>query len=33
MRFGAEGRGPSIYVTNYVTDPEGKVVELKGPAG
>lgn len=27
-RFGAEGRGPSI----YVTDPEGNVVELKGPA-
>ncbi|MCW5609276.1 MAG: VOC family protein [Rubrivivax sp.] len=29
MRFGAEGEGPSI----YVTDPEGNVVELKGPAG
>lgn len=28
QRFGAEGRGPSI----YVTDPEGNVVELKGPA-
>lgn len=28
MRFGAEGRGPSI----YVTDPEGNVVELKGPS-
>jgi catechol 2,3-dioxygenase-like lactoylglutathione lyase family enzyme len=28
-RFGAEGKGPSI----YVTDPEGNVVELKGPAG
>ncbi len=27
MRFGAEGRGPSV----YVTDPEGNVVELKGP--
>lgn len=27
MRYGAEGRGPSI----YVTDPEGNVVELKGP--
>lgn len=27
MRFGAEGEGPSI----YVTDPEGNVVELKGP--
>jgi catechol 2,3-dioxygenase-like lactoylglutathione lyase family enzyme len=26
-RIGAEGRGPSI----YVTDPEGNVVELKGP--
>jgi catechol 2,3-dioxygenase-like lactoylglutathione lyase family enzyme len=28
-RFGAEGEGPSI----YVTDPEGNVVELKGPVG
>jgi glyoxylase I family protein len=27
MRYGAEGNGPSI----YVTDPEGNVVELKGP--
>ncbi|MDF3839353.1 VOC family protein [Cupriavidus basilensis] len=27
MRFGAEGRGPSI----YVHDPDGNVVELKGP--
>ena len=27
QRFGAEGQGPSI----YVTDPEGNVVELKGP--
>jgi glyoxylase I family protein len=27
-RFGAEGEGPSI----YLTDPEGNVVELKGPA-
>ena len=27
-RFGAEGEGPSI----YVDDPEGNVVELKGPA-
>jgi catechol 2,3-dioxygenase-like lactoylglutathione lyase family enzyme len=27
QRFGAEGEGPSI----YVTDPEGNVVELKGP--
>jgi catechol 2,3-dioxygenase-like lactoylglutathione lyase family enzyme len=26
-RFGAEGDGPSI----YVTDPEGNTVELKGP--
>jgi len=26
-RIGAEGKGPSI----YVTDPEGNVVELKGP--
>jgi hypothetical protein len=25
-RYGAEGEGPSI----YVTDPEGNVVELKG---
>ncbi len=28
MRYGAEGRGPSM----YLTDPEGNVVELKGPA-
>jgi catechol 2,3-dioxygenase-like lactoylglutathione lyase family enzyme len=28
-RYGAEGDGPSI----YVTDPEGNVVELKGPPG
>lgn len=28
QRYGAEGTGPSI----YVTDPEGNVVELKGPA-
>ena len=27
VRYGAEGQGPSI----YVTDPEGNVVELKGP--
>lgn len=27
QRFGAEGQGPSI----YLTDPEGNVVELKGP--
>lgn len=26
-RYGAEGRGPSL----YVSDPEGNVVELKGP--
>lgn len=26
-RFGAEGRGPSL----YVSDPDGNVVELKGP--
>jgi catechol 2,3-dioxygenase-like lactoylglutathione lyase family enzyme len=26
-RFGAEGTGPSL----YITDPEGNVVELKGP--
>jgi hypothetical protein len=26
-RNGAEGEGPSI----YITDPEGNVVELKGP--
>jgi catechol 2,3-dioxygenase-like lactoylglutathione lyase family enzyme len=29
LRFGAEGQGPSL----YVTDPEGNVVELKGPPG
>lgn len=28
LRYGAEGEGPSI----YITDPEGNVVELKGPA-
>ena len=28
-RYGAEGQGPSI----YVSDPEGNVVELKGPPG
>ena len=27
QRYGAQGSGPSI----YVTDPEGNVVELKGP--
>ena len=29
IRVGAEGSGPSI----YVNDPEGNVVELKGPPG
>ena len=29
QRYGAKGEGPSI----YVTDPEGNVVELKGPPG
>lgn len=29
MRYGAEGNGPSI----YIEDPEGNVVELKGPPG
>ncbi len=28
-RYGAQGHGPSI----YVSDPEGNVVELKGPPG
>lgn len=28
-RYGAEGEGPSI----YLNDPEGNVVELKGPPG
>lgn len=27
-RYGAEGMGPSL----YLTDPEGNIVELKGPA-
>jgi catechol 2,3-dioxygenase-like lactoylglutathione lyase family enzyme len=27
LRFGAEGQGPSL----YLTDPEGNMVELKGP--
>ncbi len=27
-RFGAEGEGPSV----YISDPEGNVIELKGPA-
>jgi glyoxylase I family protein len=29
LRYGAEGDGPSI----YLSDPEGNVVELKGPPG
>ncbi|MDP6692196.1 MAG: VOC family protein [Alphaproteobacteria bacterium] len=29
QRFGAEGEGPSL----YVSDPDGNVVELKGAAG
>ena len=29
QRYGAEGTGPSI----YLRDPEGNVVELKGPPG
>lgn len=28
QRYGAEGEGPSI----YISDPEGNIVELKGPA-
>ena len=28
MRYGAEGDGPSI----YIRDPDGNIVELKGPA-
>jgi glyoxylase I family protein len=28
-RFGAEGDGPSV----YIEDPEGNVIELKGPPG
>jgi hypothetical protein len=27
QRFGAEGQGPSL----YLSDPEGNTVELKGP--
>lgn len=27
LRFGADGRGPSV----YIEDPEGNVIELKGP--
>lgn len=29
LRYGAEGQGPSL----YIADPEGNVVELKGPPG
>ena len=29
QRYGAEGNGPSI----YITDPDGNTVELKGPPG
>jgi glyoxylase I family protein len=29
LRYGAQGEGPSI----YLADPEGNVVELKGPPG
>ena len=29
QRFGADGEGPSV----YLTDPEGNTVELKGPPG
>lgn len=29
QRYGAEGTGPSV----YIRDPDGNVVELKGPAG
>lgn len=29
LRYGAEGEGPSL----YCSDPEGNVVELKGPPG
>jgi catechol 2,3-dioxygenase-like lactoylglutathione lyase family enzyme len=29
QRYGAEGEGPSL----YVQDPDGNIVELKGPAG
>ena len=28
-RYGADGRGPSV----YIDDPEGNIVELKGPPG
>lgn len=29
MRYGAEGEGPSL----YLSDPEGNTIELKGPPG
>ena len=29
QRYGADGRGPSV----YIADPEGNIVELKGPPG
>ena len=29
MNYGAEGMGPAV----YLRDPEGNVIELKGPAG
>ena len=29
QRYGAEGDGPSV----YITDPDGNTIELKGPAG
>ena len=29
QRYGADGTGPSI----YISDPEGNIVELKGPPG
>lgn len=29
VRYGAEGNGPSV----YISDPDGNVVELKGPPG
>jgi hypothetical protein len=29
LRYGAEGEGPSM----YLSDPEGNVIELKGPPG
>ena len=29
QNYGAEGDGPSV----YISDPEGNVIELKGPTG